>query len=47
MSTIDRIQSQLGADAESLLTFTCKGVPKERIRIPAADHVAASISDSR
>lgn len=37
MSTIDRIQSQLGADAGSLLSFTCKGVPKERIQIPAPD----------
>jgi fructose-bisphosphate aldolase, class I len=46
MSTIDRIQSQLGADAESLLSFTCKGVPKERIRIPAPHHVAASLGDS-
>ena len=46
MSTIDRIQSQLGADAESLLSFTCKGIPKERIRIPSPDHVAASFGDS-
>ncbi|MEO8276583.1 MAG: fructose-bisphosphate aldolase, partial [Thermoanaerobaculia bacterium] len=46
MGSFDRIQTQLGADAESLLSFTCKGIPKERIRIPAADHVSESFGGS-
>ncbi len=46
MSAIERIQSLLGADAESLLAFTCEGIPKGRIRVPAPDHVSASFGES-
>ena len=33
------IQSLLGEEAESLLTHTCKGVPKESIMLPGADFI--------
>ena len=45
-TTFDRIVSTLGADADSLLQHVCKGVPKEQIRVPAADHVGASFGAS-
>src|SRR3984885_6132374 len=32
----------LGADAQSLLTHTCKGIPKESIMIPTPDYVEKS-----
>jgi class I fructose-bisphosphate aldolase len=41
MTTLARIQSLLGAEAESLLSHACKGIPKERIRVPSPDHVGA------
>lgn len=39
-STIDRIAEQLGAEAEGLLSFTCKGIPKEQLHLPDGDLVA-------
>ncbi len=39
MSQIKAIQDLLGADADSLLKHTCKGVPKERLHLPGPDFV--------
>jgi class I fructose-bisphosphate aldolase len=38
-SSIDRITQYLGSEAESLLSYPCKGVPKERLMLPGPDHV--------
>jgi fructose-bisphosphate aldolase, class I len=35
MLTIEEIKKYLGSDAESLLTYTCKAVPKERLIAPS------------
>ena len=40
---IGRIVATLGADADNLLQHVCKGIPRDQIRIPAPDHVSASI----
>lgn len=45
-STIDRIVSLLGDEADSLLSFTSKGIPKEDLVLPAADHVEKVWSNS-
>ena len=44
--TIDRIAELLGADARSLLDFSCQGIPKARIRVPAPDQVSAMFGAS-
>ncbi|KAB2964898.1 MAG: class I fructose-bisphosphate aldolase [Thermoanaerobaculia bacterium] len=46
MTPFERIQSLLGAEAGSLLSHVCKGIPKERIRVPAPDHVDAAFGAS-
>ena len=33
-AAVDRIAEHLGDEAESLLSFTCKGVPKEQLHLP-------------
>ena len=38
-STIDRIAGWLGEEADSLLSYTCKGMPKEHLMLPGPDHV--------
>jgi class I fructose-bisphosphate aldolase len=38
-SGIDHIVELLGKDADELLSFTCKGVPKEQLTLPSPDHV--------
>lgn len=38
-STLDRIVELLGNEADSLLSFTCKGIPKDQILLPGPDHV--------
>ena len=39
-SGIDQIDQRPSAsDAESLLSFTCKGIPKEQLMLPGPDHV--------
>ena len=38
-STIERIEEILGKEAESLLSYTCKGVPKDQLILPGPDHV--------
>src|ERR1051326_1483742 len=46
---IDRIMELLGADADSLLSFTCKGITKDQIMLPGPDHVdrAWGLSDRK
>jgi len=39
MRTLDQIQELLGDEADSLLGHVCRGLSKERITAPAADHV--------
>ena len=48
-SSIDRIASHLGDDADSLLSFTCKGVPKGGLTLPGPDHIdrVFAISDRK
>jgi fructose-bisphosphate aldolase, class I len=46
MTSLSRIRSLLGPDAEGLLTHVCRGIPKERIRVPASDHVDAVFAGS-
>jgi class I fructose-bisphosphate aldolase len=46
MTTMDRIQTLLGDEAEGLLRHTCRGVPKTSLKLPAPDHVEASFGDS-
>jgi class I fructose-bisphosphate aldolase len=38
-ASLETIVRHLGADADELLSHTCKGIPRERITVPAADHV--------
>jgi class I fructose-bisphosphate aldolase len=38
-ASIDRITDHLGADAESLLSFTCQGIKKEQLQLPGPDHL--------
>src|SRR4051812_34279461 len=33
------IESLLGADAASLLSYTCKGIPKESLHLPGPDFI--------
>ncbi|HSS47998.1 MAG TPA: class I fructose-bisphosphate aldolase [Thermoanaerobaculia bacterium] len=37
---IDRIVEFLGNDADNLLSFTCKGIPKDQLMLPGPDHVS-------
>jgi fructose-bisphosphate aldolase, class I len=48
-SGIDRIVEILGEEADSLLAFTCRGIPKETLALPGPDHVdrAWALSDRR
>src|SRR5262245_18046650 len=39
---IDRIVSLLGEDADDLLSFTCKGIPKDQLMLPGPDSVDRS-----
>jgi fructose-bisphosphate aldolase, class I len=47
--TLDRIVELLGDEAESLLSFTCKGIPKDQLTLPGPDYVDRvwSLSDRR
>ncbi|HEY3296272.1 MAG TPA: class I fructose-bisphosphate aldolase [bacterium] len=42
-----RVQEVLGADADGLLTYQCKGIPKEQLHLPGPDFVdrVVSLSD--
>jgi len=46
---IDQITKSLGKDADDLLSFTCKGIPREQITVPGPDHVERvwSLSDRK
>jgi len=46
MSHIKAIQDLLGAEGESLLRHTCKGVPKERLHLPGPDFVDRTFAAS-
>src|SRR3954451_14966328 len=48
-SGIDKIVETLGKDADDLLSFTCRGIPKEQITLPGPDHVERvwSLSDRK
>jgi class I fructose-bisphosphate aldolase len=46
MSSIDRIQTLLGDEAESLLSHVCAGIPKDRVQVPGPDHVDRSFAGS-
>ena len=46
MGDIARITQLLGAEAESLLSHRCQGVPKETVRIPGPDQVDACFGGS-
>jgi fructose-bisphosphate aldolase, class I len=48
-TTIDRIVGFLGDEADSLLSYTCKGIPKEQLMLPGPDHVdrAWGLSDRK
>lgn len=46
MNMLAKITELLGAEAESLLSHRCTGVPKESVRVPAPDHVDASFGAS-
>src|SRR5262245_59118246 len=38
-SSLDRIAGFLGEEADSLLSFICRGIPKDQIMLPGPDHV--------
>jgi len=38
-TTIGRIEELLGDEAQSLLSFTCTGIPKSQIHVPGPDHL--------
>jgi class I fructose-bisphosphate aldolase len=38
-TAIDRIAELLGDEADSLLSFTCEGIPRDHIHLPGPDHV--------
>jgi fructose-bisphosphate aldolase, class I len=37
--TLDRIVEHLGNEADNLLSYTCKGISKERLMLPGPDHL--------
>ena len=43
---MDRIVRHLGDEAETLLSYTCKGIPKERLMLPGPDHVDRAFQQS-
>jgi class I fructose-bisphosphate aldolase len=48
-STLDRIVGFLGDEADNLLSYTCRGIPKEQILLPGPDHIdrAWGLSDRK
>ena len=38
---LERIEDLLGEEAESLLTHTCEGVPRDLLHLPGPDHIDA------
>ena len=45
-SSVDRIVELLGAEAESLMSFQCKGITKDRLMVPGPDHVEQAFGAS-
>jgi class I fructose-bisphosphate aldolase len=43
---IDRIVESLGSEADGLLSFECKGITKDRLMLPGADHVTEAWGNS-
>ena len=39
MATMDKIVAHLGADADNYLSYTCKGIAKDRLTLPGPDHL--------
>ena len=48
-TTIDQIEEHLGSEAESLLSHTCTGIPKESLTLPGPEHLdrVFGVSDRR
>ncbi len=46
MRSIDRIRDLLGDEAEPLLSHVCRGIPRERIRVPGPDQVDVAFAAS-
>lgn len=46
MATINEIGDMLGKDAEDLLNYTCKSIPKEQLHIPGPDWIDRIFSQS-
>src|SRR5258705_10673763 len=44
--SIDQIVELLGSDAENLLSFTCKGIPKEQLLLPDGDLASRALGGS-
>lgn len=44
LQTIDSIVGHLGADADDLLSFTCKGISKEMLTLPGPDYIDRSFA---
>ena len=45
-ATVDRIGELLGDEADSLLSFICKGITRDQIRVPGPDHVSETFGVS-
>src|SRR5690349_25075653 len=45
-SLLDQIVAHLGDEADNLLSYTCKGIPKERLMLPGPDHLDRSWGQS-
>jgi class I fructose-bisphosphate aldolase len=45
-ASLDAIREHLGDEAESLLEYTCRGVPRERLMLPGPDHTDRAWGDS-
>ena len=39
MASLATIEAHLGDDAQNLLEFTCKGIPKEQLSLPGPEHL--------
>lgn len=44
--TLERVQELLGDEADSLLSHTCKGIPKEQLHLPGSDFVDRVMGNS-
>ena len=44
--SITQIESLLGPDAKSIMTYECKGLPKEKLHLPGPDFVDRVVSQT-